>query len=694
MDNVGSLGSNGEIRDGKVLAIERPIVPGRPVTQRTGELVGNLGWRYGMLLAVLLLALALAGTLLLYHEAPALPFFFDDMIHLRWLDWHSLPSIWNTAEGLGYYRPLTMTVWKVDDLLFGRNDPERLHLLNLVLHSLNSVLAGLVAWRAFRGRGRAFYALLVGLIFLTFPFSYQAVPSTSSLSKPLIASLTLGSVLFYWEARRRHAWWLVALSLLLGFLAPFAYEDGVTVPLAIVSVEVFGRARGEFDRLSPLPGLHVLLIWGIALPLVVLHEPATGAALRLPSPPNLWQNGVYLLQGLLFPIAPLASPLARALPSAEYVVLAVVELLGAGLLLAFYHWAKQMALLGYIGSWFVVAVLPLWLMLDFSYVITSPRILYLAGLAGALLWAGVPVFLWTKHSGRWWVQTLAVVGLTGMLAFNVGYVRQKMVLASAIAAPLWQAVEAAEAQEQPASLLYVNVPAWIAPKQPIYYIGTEGLTFVPEYVRVQDFVYVNAGFESQITACMFDPAKQDWPAYIGYAGDDLGWEGLSEQIRRASDVYLTTYAADGLHFVEAGGLEPNRSPATADNPVARFGDQILLLKDQLELAGSELTLTLWWYDLKVPEEDVTIFVHVYDEAGQLVAQGDGYSLAGLFPALQWQPGDLVRDVRHVTLPDRVAAIPYTVAVGWYSTAGGHRLPAFDQLGSPVVNDAVAIYRNP
>jgi hypothetical protein len=694
MDNASSLGSKGEVREGKVLSNGRPIVPDGPVTLRTGDSLGNLGRRHRVLLAVILTVLALASTLLLYHEALGLPFFFDDMIHLRWLDWHSLRSIWKTAEGLGYYRPLTMTVWKVDDLLFGHNEPGRLHLLNLLLHSLNTVLAGLVAWRAFRGRGRPFYAVLVGLIFLTYPFSYQAVPSTSSLSKPLIASLTLGSVLLYWEARRRRAGWLVALSLLLGFLAPFAYEDGVTVPLAIVSVEVFGRAQGEFERLSLLPGLHMLLIWGIALPLVVLHEPSTGATLRLPSALNLWQNGVYLLQGLLFPLAPLASPLVRAFPRAEYVVLAAVELLAAGLLLAFYHWAKQMPLLCYIGSWFVVAVLPLWLMLDYGYVITSPRILYLGGLAGGLLWAAVPVLLWMRRPAAWWGRTLAVVSVVGMLAFNAGYVRQKMVLASEIAAPLWQAVQAAEVQEQPASLLYVNVPAWIAPKKPIYCVGTEGLTFIPEYVRVQDFVYVNAGSELQIVACMFDAAKQDWPAYIGYAGEDLDWQGLSEQIRLASDVYLTTYVPNGLHFVEAGALEPGRSVAAGDNPVARFGDTILLLKDQLEAAGSELTLTLWWVDLKVPEEDVTVFVHVYDAGGQLVAQGDGYALAGLFPALQWHPGDLVRDVRHVTLPDGIAASPYTVDVGWYSTAGGQRLPALDQQGDPVANDAIAVYRNP
>ncbi len=155
--------------------------------------------------------LALAGTMLLYQGAVRLPFFFDDMIHLRWLDWHSLPSVWTTAEGLGYYRPLTMSVWKVGDLILGRNEPALFHLLNLLLHALNATLTGYVAWRVWQGRGRFAFALLVCLLFLTYPFSYQAVPSTSSLSKPLHATLVLTSVLLYWEGRRRKSRLLVGL---------------------------------------------------------------------------------------------------------------------------------------------------------------------------------------------------------------------------------------------------------------------------------------------------------------------------------------------------------------------------------------------------------------------------------------------------------------------------------------------------
>jgi hypothetical protein len=635
--------------------------------------------------------LSLGGTMLLYREALQLPFFFDDMIHLRWLDWHGLPSVWTTAEGLGYYRPLTMSVWKVDHLLFGGNDPNRLHLLSLLLHVLNSGLVGYLGWNAFQGQGRSVYAVLASLIFLSFPFSYQAVPSTSSLSKPLIAALALGAVLLYWEARRRRSRWLTVLSVLAAFLAPFAYETGVMIPLAILAVEGLGCARREFPRFSWLPILFMLLMWGVALPVIVLMEPETGASLRLPSLPDLWQNGVYFAQGLIFPLAPISTPLERILGIDRYVLLGLVDLLGFSALLFFYRWARQMKLFWYALSWFVVGILPLWLMLDFRYVITSPRILYLGAVGGVMLWAGIPVFLWTRLSGRRWSKVLAVAVVVGVLGFNVAYVRRRMALAEVIATPLWQAADAAKEEGASARLLYLNVPVWIAPKTPTYRVGTEGLTFIPDYVRVQDFVYVNAGVEPRIVDVTFDPAKREWAAYLGYMSEKVDWAGLAQEIRRADGVYLTTYSPDELRFVEAGALERTDALRNSDAVAARFGEQILLLDHEVETLSDELVLKLWWYCQQTSQEDMTVFAHVYDEAGQLIAQADGYPILGLFPARRWEVGDLVRDVRYITLPEDMAGTSYTVAVGWYHVGTGERLPAFDQRGEPVAREAIQVF---
>ncbi|MGD9148226.1 MAG: hypothetical protein PVI80_21865 [Anaerolineae bacterium] len=677
--------------DAQVFASDGQFASGRDLPKAQTRRNGLLFWIPAVTLAVF-------GTLLLYREALAFPFLFDDMIHLRWLDWHSLPTIWTTAEGLGYYRPLTMSVWKIGYLLQGHYDTAVFHSLNLILHALNTILAGWIAWRAFPGRGRPAYTLLAMALFLTFPFSYQAVPSSSSLSKPLIATLTLTSVLLYWEARRRGSRLLLALSLLVGLSAPFAYETGVMVPIAIIVVELLGYSRKEFHRLSWFPVLYMILIWGVALPIIILMEPETGASLSLPSVLSWWQNGVFFVEGLFFPITPLATPLERLLGIDPYLLLTLLELLIFAALIAFYRWARQLGLFLYALSWFLVGVLPLWLMLDFSYVITSPRLLYMGAVGSVLLWAGVPILLWTRLPRLWWPKFLAIAIVVGLLGFNTVYVRHKMALARTVAAPLWQAAQAAQdaAQQvqeadQPVSLLYLNLPVWIAPKEATYRVGTEGLTFIPEYVRVQDFVYVTTGLEPTVRAFMFDAAKQDWEAYIGYGGDGLDWEDLTTEIRQASSVYLTAYSPTGLHFLEAGSLlAPGDTVADPEAALATFDGQIALLDYQLVPADEGLVVDLWWQGLQVPDSDITLFAHLIDANGQLIAQADGYPMLGLSPPMRWLPGDRVHDIRYFTLPDTVAREQVTLLVGWYDPSTGERLSAFDQHGQPVPNNAVPL----
>jgi hypothetical protein len=637
-----------------------------------------------------LVVLAAAITVYLYREAISFPFLFDDMIHLRWLDWHSPSEVWTTAEGLGYYRPLTMSVWKFAHLLLGRNDPRILHTLNLVLHSLNGVLTGLIAWRAYQGKGQKLYVILAALLFLAFPFSYQAVPSTSSLSKPLIATLTLGSALLYWDARRRHSAWQLAGSLFLAFLAPFAYETGIVVPIAIISVELLGYSRQEFERLSWFPLLFMVIVWAIALPIVLVMEPESGASVSVASPTSLWRNGIYFLEGLLYPIAPLGTPLERLLKLDQYVLVFLLEAMSFAAMALIYRWASRLSLFLYALSWFAAGILPQWAMLDFSYVITSPRILYLAAVGSALIWAGLPVFLWLRLPSRWWSRVLPSVLAVGVLTFGIAYVRDKMIMARTAAAPLWQAALAAQIGEGSRNLLYLNVPAWIAPKEATYRIGTEGLTFIPQYVRVEDFVYVMGATETSVQAFRFDPVAQDWEDYIGYAGDALEWDALTEEIRRASSVHRTTYTPQGLDFVEAGSVEPTDNRQNTLPVLASFAEQILLLDYHTIRTEDGLSLVLSWSSDQVPDRDLTAFVHVYDELGQILAQADGYPLLGLYPPARWRTLDIVRDIRYLSLPEDMEEGQFSVAVGWYDPGTGQRLPAFDADGQRLPQDALPL----
>lgn len=51
--------------------------------------------------------------ILTYGFSLRLPFFLDDMVHFRWLEWNGISGIWSSARLLGYYRPLPFTIWKM-----------------------------------------------------------------------------------------------------------------------------------------------------------------------------------------------------------------------------------------------------------------------------------------------------------------------------------------------------------------------------------------------------------------------------------------------------------------------------------------------------------------------------------------------------------------------------------------------------
>ena len=94
------------------------------------------------------LALALWGLLLIglvYGRSLSLPFFFDDFVHLPYVDATSLSEMWRTAGSLAYYRPLTFILWKLLYLTLGHHSPVAQHAINLLLHLLNGLLAAQLA---------------------------------------------------------------------------------------------------------------------------------------------------------------------------------------------------------------------------------------------------------------------------------------------------------------------------------------------------------------------------------------------------------------------------------------------------------------------------------------------------------------------------------------------------------------------
>jgi hypothetical protein len=83
-------------------------------------------------------------------------------------------------------------------------------------------------------------------------------------------------------------------------------------------------------------------------------------------------------------------------------------------------------------------------------------------------------------------------------------------------------------------------------------------------------------------------------------------------------------------------------------------------------------LTAQWQVDASGKTDATVFAHLLDPGGALAAQADGYPLLGMLPLWLWEPGEVVRDVRHF---DPVPAGEYTVRLGMWELATGEGWPA-------------------
>jgi 4-amino-4-deoxy-L-arabinose transferase-like glycosyltransferase len=109
----------------------------------------------------------------------------------------------------------------------------------------------------------------------------------------------------------------------------------------------------------------------------------------------------------------------------------------------------------------------------------------------------------------------------------------------------------------------------------------------------------------------------------------------------------------------------------------RLGDRMELVGYSLGTealrAGEELPFTLYWRALKPLDVDYTVFVHLLDEEGRRIGQGDSQPLNGSYPTSRWPIEALVADERWIQVPPDAPAGRYQLAVGMYDLKTMRRL---------------------
>ncbi|MEZ4767777.1 MAG: hypothetical protein R2844_05055 [Caldilineales bacterium] len=98
--------------------------------------------------------------------------------------------------------------------------------------------------------------------------------------------------------------------------------------------------------------------------------------------------------------------------------------------------------------------------------------------------------------------------------------------------------------------------------------------------------------------------------------------------------------------------------------------------------GNALDITLYWSPDETTGERLSVFVHLVDDAGNIIGQSDGEPDSGRAPTSSWLPGETITDRRTVTVRPDAAAGPATLVVGLYDPATGQRVPWLDASGAP------------
>jgi hypothetical protein len=197
-----------------------------------------------------------------------------------------------------------------------------------------------------------------------------------------------------------------------------------------------------------------------------------------------------------------------------------------------------------------------------------------------------------------------------------------------------------------------------------------------------------------------EPARIEW--LNGIASQGPFWfiadEGDAEtqDANRRAEAWMSEHACK-IETTLAGSTRVSRFVGMPENPAAIevsavFADEIELVAARVSQTalrpGGELCVELNWESMATPSGDYTVFVHLVDAQGRLVAQNDQPPRAGFAPTSGWAVGELVSDAHGLILPADLAAGDYVVRAGMYRSMDQTPVPV--TRGAPITPEARGI----
>jgi hypothetical protein len=632
-------------------------------------------------------------SVILYWPSLSLPVIYDDLLHIRIVKGLDLATVWLPTEEFGFYRPLTFLPLILIKQAFGYYPNWLLHGLNVAQHGLNVILLVILSWRLWPDPIRA---LITGLLFAFFPFSYQAIAVYGHNVHPATAGLILLGLHFYLSAiseqnpaNGKRIWWgATRITFLLSLLS---HESAIL--FGVFAALVHWNYYGEFPtirlsfpafRFQRIPPWFYFLVLGALYAIGYQFLPISRAPQAVTANDGgWWLRTLYVLQAAAYPLTWFAHRLPD-LGSSLLVLSSTAITLGLTAWVARLRQNWLPLLLGW--GWWGLASLLIMIPLPTNYLLHGPRLLYLSAVGLAFLWAQ----LLTRRKTGFPHQVWLLVGTSFILITNWQFVRNRLSQYGQLTNPIDEISMVMAERPPDEGIVVVNLPQWLSPPRNTYAVGAELVAMLGNYLFADEIVVQNMQGEHRVYPVVMPDLLQT-PAYPYGIHDESVFIGdaaaklpvRSDWAMRGSQVFVIRYPDVGPQTIHTGAF---RKSDGEQSLLASFGSYELL-EAESKLCDGSVQVTLVWKQPAsvIPEPTASIFVQLLAEDGHLIAQADGPPL-GLRPdATRLLPGWEIVDQR--ILQPEITGHPSQLLVGAYDFATGNRFDAYDSQSILLTDNA-------
>jgi hypothetical protein len=161
----------------------------------------------------------------------------------------------------------------------------------------------------------------------------------------------------------------------------------------------------------------------------------------------------------------------------------------------------------------------------------------------------------------------------------------------------------------------------------------------------------------------------------------LGLTLYDEVSQETLQVDATAGGAAGGDIALLGWLRVGDPPTPAApsvdtrhlTPAAQWAEGLVLdeivLPASATVTGDSLPVHVVWNVVDAPDRDLTLFLHLLDANGEIVAQLDRRTFDGRFPTPVWRRGEKLAEQIDLPLPPALASGQYALRLGLYDEAG-------------------------